>query len=77
MKQLKLQRWEVNMTDLFKQYKSLMQRGIDDVNSISGAISPGIISDLRSLSLKTKKMLSKNTPAAAINNYVRNWLQLK
>tara|TARA_R110000772_G_scaffold173238_1_gene285200 strand:- start:865 stop:1356 length:492 start_codon:yes stop_codon:yes gene_type:complete len=63
--------------DLFKQYKSLMQRGFDDVAGRNGAISASLINDLRNLSLNTKKLLSKKTPTAALNNYVRNWLQLK
>ena len=63
--------------DLFKKYKSLMKRGFNDISGRDGAISASIIKDLRNLSLNTKKILSQKTPAAAINNYVRNWLQLK
>lgn len=63
--------------DLFKKYKSLMKRGFNDISGRDGAISASIIKDLRNLSLNTKKILSQKNPAAAINNYVRNWLQLK
>lgn len=65
------------LKDLFKKYKSLMKRGFNDISGRDGAISANIIKDLRDLSLNTKKILSQKTPTAALNNYVRNWLQLK
>jgi len=63
--------------DLLKKYKSLIQKGIIELNGATGAISSSVIKDLRELSLRTERLLSKKAPSTITNSYVKGWLQLK
>jgi hypothetical protein len=63
--------------NLFKEYEPLLEKGFDDVSGMEGAISSNVIKSLRNLSSKVGKILSKKTPSAFSDKYVRSWLQLK